>query len=139
VVLTARKAADWQAHERRQKRGGGKVVAEADLAGAASWTSEPGLDRVMGSEPTPSLAAQIAEECRRLLERLGKTDLRRVAAWKLEGYTNAEIAVKIKRDVRTVERKLEEIRKLWEPPGTPAAEPDDPALTLTVLDGPNAD
>src|SRR5262249_38757918 len=60
MVLTIRKAADLKQHEGRQKRGGGRVLAEADLAGAASWTSEPGLQRLVGDEPTPSFAAQVA-------------------------------------------------------------------------------
>src|SRR5437868_6100048 len=42
VTITARKAADLIQHERRRKRGGGRVLAEAALAGAA-LESEGGL------------------------------------------------------------------------------------------------
>ncbi len=41
--------------------------------------------------------------------------LRRIALWKLDGYTNEEIAGAGMMDcaVRTVERKLERIRGIW--------------------------
>jgi hypothetical protein len=38
------------------------------------------------------VAAQLAEEFRRLLDRLGSDELRRIAVGKLEGYTKAAIA-----------------------------------------------
>ena len=56
----------------------------------------------------------MADGCRRLLGRLGDDALRSVALWKLEGYTNAEIAARLDCTVRTVERKLERIRAYWE-------------------------
>jgi DNA-binding CsgD family transcriptional regulator len=40
--------------------------------------------------------------------------LRSIARWKMEGHTNAEIAVKLGRLERTVERKLRRIREIWE-------------------------
>ena len=47
------------------------------------------------------------------LAALDEEFLREVAMYKLEGYTNEEIAEKISRSVKTVERKLALIRKLW--------------------------
>jgi hypothetical protein len=112
VVLTARKALRLVQHERRQKRGGGKVLAEADVpAGEAERAL---LDDVIGREPSPEFAAQVAEECNRLLDLLGDDRLRSIARWKMEGDTNAEVAVKIGCLERTVERKLRTIRDRWE-------------------------
>jgi DNA-binding CsgD family transcriptional regulator len=37
-----------------------------------------------------------------------------VAVWKMEGFTNEEIAAKLNRSVPTAERKLKIIRELWE-------------------------
>jgi len=45
---------------------------------------------------------------------LGDATLRDIALWKMEGYSNAEIAVKIGRVEKTVERKLGIIRDKWE-------------------------
>jgi DNA-directed RNA polymerase specialized sigma24 family protein len=110
VLITARKAIHLLKHERRQKRGGGKVQGETELAGA---DDEPLLAQVIGQEPTPEFAAQVAEECRRLLEQLGDEELRSIALWKMEGYTSEEIAARLGCVPRTVERRLQVIRTLW--------------------------
>jgi DNA-directed RNA polymerase specialized sigma24 family protein len=69
---------------------------------------------MISREPGHEMAAQTAEECRRLLAELGSDELRQVALWKLEGYTNEEIAPMLGRGRATVERKLDLIRKRWE-------------------------
>ena len=54
--------------------------------------AELNIELVLGTEPTPEFAALVADECRRLLDRLGDPQLQSIALWKMEGYTNAEIA-----------------------------------------------
>lgn len=114
VVLTARKAVHLQRDQRRQKRGGGKVLTEADWqAGEENETA--GLVQMIGSEPTPQFAAEVAEQCQHLLGLLGeKGALRDIALRKMEGHTNQEIAARLGIGLRTVERKLERIRILWQ-------------------------
>jgi DNA-directed RNA polymerase specialized sigma24 family protein len=56
----------------------------------------------------------MAEECNRMLDLLGDDTSRAIARWKMEGDTNAEIAVKIGCLERTVERQLRAIRARWE-------------------------
>ena len=63
---------------------------------------------------TPLVAAQVAEESRRLLGRLGSAELESVAVWRLEGYSVEEIAAKLGYAPRSVKRKLRVIRGLWE-------------------------
>jgi DNA-directed RNA polymerase specialized sigma24 family protein len=109
VVLTARKARHLVRDECRQKRGGGHILDENALGGDGA-----GLDEVIGAEPTPDFAAQVAQECGRLLGLLGEAELRSIALWKMEGDTNDEIAEKLGCVPRTVERKLARIRKIWE-------------------------
>jgi DNA-directed RNA polymerase specialized sigma24 family protein len=113
VMLTARKALRLVQHERRQKRGHDQVVTEADLA-PGSAAEVAALDQLIGREPTPAFAAQVADECAHLFEILGDDELRLIARWKMESYTNGEIAGKLGRVERTVERKLRVIRRLWE-------------------------
>src|SRR5262249_23551371 len=97
AVITVRKAIDLQ---RRQR------AAETDpLDGPAELLSR---------EPTPELAAEVADEYRRLLGRLDDPQLRDIALWKVEGHTNGEMAVRLGGVVRSVERKLQRIRILWE-------------------------
>jgi DNA-directed RNA polymerase specialized sigma24 family protein len=108
-ALTLRKAHDLVRDQGRQKRGGSALPGPP-----ATPREEADLEQVVGREPTPEFAAQVAEECQRLLGRLGDPELRSVALWKMEGYTNEEIAQKLGRSDRTVERKLRLIRKAWE-------------------------
>ena len=56
-----------------------------DLADPASDDDDNLLARAVGSEPTPEFAAMVAEEYRRLLERLGDDVLRKVAVLRMEG------------------------------------------------------
>jgi DNA-directed RNA polymerase specialized sigma24 family protein len=114
VVIAGRKAVNLALHERRLKRGGGKVWVASDLAAEDSAADGPTFAALIGRELDPGFAVQVAEECRRLLESLGDGELRAVALWKMEGYTNEEIAAKMGRKVLTVTRKLNMIRRLWE-------------------------
>ena len=113
VVITERKARNLVQHERRLKRGGGEVRRESGLADGEDSPAEAGTNEFASREPTPEMAAQVADECRRLLELLGDATLRSVAVWKMEGYTNAEIADKLGCVPVTVERKLQLIRRVW--------------------------
>jgi DNA-directed RNA polymerase specialized sigma24 family protein len=62
---------------------------------------------------TPESASILADEYRRLFGNLGDASLRVVALMKLEGYSNVEIARRLDCSLRTVERKLDAIRKRW--------------------------
>jgi DNA-directed RNA polymerase specialized sigma24 family protein len=102
VVLTSRKAAHLVRDQHRLKRRPAALDADSGE-----------LDAILSSEPTPEFAALLAEECQRLLGALGSTELTQLALWKMEGYTNEEIAAKLECVPRTVERKLRLIRGLW--------------------------
>jgi DNA-directed RNA polymerase specialized sigma24 family protein len=65
-------------------------------------------------EPTPEEAAEMADECRRLLDLLDQPELRQIALWKVEGYTDEEIAARLDCVPRTVRRKVQRIRLLWQ-------------------------
>jgi RNA polymerase sigma factor (sigma-70 family) len=66
------------------------------------------------SDPTPADAAAFNEELERRLIALGDPVLRRIALFKLEGYTNKEIARELDNCTeRTIERKLARIRTRW--------------------------
>ena len=113
VLLTAGKVARLVRGEFRQKRGGGRVRSEADLAGDCEAAGESMLEQIVGHEPTPEFAAQLAEEYQQLLDKLGSDELRSIAVWQMEGYSVDEVASKLGRSARTVARKLQLIRALW--------------------------
>jgi RNA polymerase sigma factor (sigma-70 family) len=101
VGITRRKACDYWRRASRRKH------AELD--------DQQLLDR----EPTPELTAAIADECRRLLQSLGEEKLQQVALLKMAGHTNEEIAAILECTSRTVARKLERIRRIWEKEAAP--------------------
>ncbi len=103
VVITARKAAHLVRDQGRQKRGG-----------AAEAVEEADLGQVLSREPSPEFAAQVADECHRLLRTLGNRELEAVALEKMEGYSVEEIAARLRYSPRSVKRKLQLIRTIWE-------------------------
>ncbi len=116
VTLTVRKAQRAIRDEHRQKRSpkqaGVKVLRQADLP--AGEEERVLLSNLAGREFDPAFAAQLEEECSRLVKLLDNDTLRAIASLKMAGYTNAEIGVKLGCVERTVKRKLEKMRELWE-------------------------
>ena len=109
VVITARKATNQIQHERRAKRGGGKVQGESGMD--ENGEEGGGLASIVCSEPTPDFAAQFTELFQSFMESLDDPTQRLIAVWKFEGRTNPEIANNLDCCVATVERKMRIIRK----------------------------
>jgi DNA-directed RNA polymerase specialized sigma24 family protein len=114
VTITLRKALDQVQHQRRKKRGSGKVREASAMGGGGGGTQAIDLDQFAGREPTPEFVAILADQYRTLFEGLHDDSLRRVAALRMEGYTNDEIAGQLGCNRRTVTRKLELIRNAWQ-------------------------
>jgi DNA-directed RNA polymerase specialized sigma24 family protein len=109
VKITACKAYNELEREGAQKRGGfarrGPGALEVDEGSVA--------EQLARGEPSPEFAAQVAEECGRLLGLLDDPRLVRIAELKLEGFSNGEIAAQLDVCERTIERKLNRIRARW--------------------------
>lgn len=119
MVITARKAIDQMAHDHAKRRGGGTVQGESRISpGRPDW-DEAAIEQVVGHEPTPEFAAQVAEQYEQLLDQLGDAKLRHIAVGKMEGLTNDEIATQLGCARQTVTRKLETIRTIWNSERTP--------------------
>src|ERR1700676_2249835 len=108
IVITARKALHLLRDQGRHKRGGGRAP-----AGRLDSPDGQLIEQLVGNEPTPGFAAQVAEQYEGLLGLLDD-DQRTIAIAKLEGLTNPEIAQRMNRALRTIERKLQLIRAVWE-------------------------
>jgi DNA-directed RNA polymerase specialized sigma24 family protein len=119
MVITARKALDLLAAEHAKRRGGGKNCDDSRISPGTATSQETAIEQVVGDEPTPEFAAQVAEEYHRLLDVLGDDILRRLAVCKMEGLTTDEIAGRLDCSPRTVARKLETIRLIWTEESTP--------------------
>ena len=110
VTITLRKAYGQIRHQRSQKRGGGRVWAEADLV---SEDRSEVLATAQGPGAPPDVLALMAEEYRLLMARLADKTLTQVALMRMEGYTGDQIAERLGCNRRTVTRKLDLIRKNW--------------------------
>jgi len=84
-------------------------VSVADGSQFPQWM----LEHVDKTQPSPEEKGIVLEELNRLLHGLSE-ELRQIVLWKLEGFTNAEIAGTIGRTVRCVELKMQLIRKRLE-------------------------
>jgi RNA polymerase sigma factor (sigma-70 family) len=108
VTIAGQKIADELERKNAQKRGAGR-----------NRVDEAALDLVIGREPNPEMAAMVAEEFQRLLDRLSNAEYRQIAMWKMEGFTNEEIGTRLGCAVRTVANRLDVIRRALKA-GTPA-------------------
>ena len=110
MVITTRKVRAQARRRLRQKRGGGQVQLACDFDEADS--DDDLLAQAVGSEPTPAFAVMVADEYRRLLDRLGDDVLRKVAVLRIEGFTTDAIADQLGCARRTVARQLALIRRV---------------------------
>jgi DNA-directed RNA polymerase specialized sigma24 family protein len=102
VLLTAtiHKVIDQARREARRIPGGASI----DIDDVAS--------SVLSHEPAPDVAASIVEQFDRFMNMLPDETLREIVRHKVAGKTNAEIAEEMGTARRTVERKLEIIRRI---------------------------
>ncbi len=109
VSITIHKLLHLQRDQNRLKRRGHFRAIELPTD---SDTERSAVDQIISREPTPEFAAQVAEQYDLWMRALNSEELTRLAIWKLEGFTNDEIAAKCGRTTRTIERKLNLIRKI---------------------------
>jgi RNA polymerase sigma factor (sigma-70 family) len=111
VTITLRKARNAAKKQLRDKRDIAREVtlADRDASESAHWA----LEQMDAAGPSPAEAALLNEALERRLEMLADPDLRQIALWRLEGYTNREIADRLDCTERSVERRLERIRSKW--------------------------
>ena len=113
LKITANKVADRQRHEQQQKRDVRRNISEALLTQSSADSVPAGVDVLASREPTPELAAEFVETCASLFQSLNNPGLRQVVLLRMEGYTDDEIAQRLTWSRRTVQRRLEIIRRHW--------------------------
>jgi RNA polymerase sigma factor (sigma-70 family) len=114
VTITLRKARNLARDHRRERRDVARTRALAEVADGD--TSCPGwaLEQMDARAPSPADAAVLNEALERRLEALDSPELREIALWRLEGYTNREISDRLKCTERSIERRMMRIRRRWE-------------------------
>jgi DNA-directed RNA polymerase specialized sigma24 family protein len=111
ATITAQKAVDLRRRQGRRKRDAGRTRGEVTKPGGDAEVNAMAQQPDRG--PSPEFVALMDEQYRHLLVRLGDDSLRQIAVWKMEGYSNEEIAQRLDCGLRTVERKLGVIRSIW--------------------------
>ena len=71
------------------------------------------IDKIASHEPTPELATEFSEHLTHLIDSLEDPKLEQVVMLKMAAHTNEEIAAAMDCSVRSVERRLNMIRKRW--------------------------
>jgi len=119
AVITSRKISAQRRSMNRQKRGGGDVRGESGFAelGAA------GINAIGGNQPTPDVLAEVSESCAQLLDALPDETMKKIVLLKFQGAKNGEVASELQCTRRTIERKLERIRRIWVEAGLHDGEP----------------
>jgi DNA-directed RNA polymerase specialized sigma24 family protein len=114
VTIAARKACKQRRQDFAAKRGAGQVRGESVfLKHQSDDPIAAGIGGAVGDELTPEILQIVEESRQQMLDCLGDETLKKIALWTLEGYSTTEIAGKMDCVRRTVERKLERIRKKW--------------------------
>ncbi len=109
LVITSQKVSNRHRFDQQQKRD-----IRRTLTDSVFYDSELSDTPLTSREPTPEFAAEFNETCDRLFACLDDPDLREIAALKLEGFTDSEIAEKLDCSRRTVQRRMTMIRRQWE-------------------------
>jgi RNA polymerase sigma factor (sigma-70 family) len=111
VTITLRKARNAAKKQMREKRDVGReqTIENRDEGESGQWA----LEQMDSSGPSPAEAALLNEALERRLQALDDQELRQIALWRLEGYTNLEIAERRKCTERSIERRMERIRNKW--------------------------
>ncbi len=111
VRFTVNKIRTHTTKELAEKRGGGRVQGESELEGPDdSSSAQIGLDRWESSEADPALMVELDEKFDRFFTLLNDREAE-VAALRLEGYGNDEIAVMIGLSPATVKRVMAVVRE----------------------------
>ncbi len=101
AVVTGRKAVERMRHDLRIKRGG--------------RLQHNGTFKELASDcPAPDFGLIVGEEFERLLLALGDETLRQIALMRMDDLTLQQIADRLGYVPRTVSRKIDLIRRIWE-------------------------
>lgn len=111
--ITARKAHEEVRLAMRQKRGGGQVSGESAFI-ASGDRYNPGMEGIPDDRPAPDAKAESANYCEALFDQLEDDVLKVIALLRIEGYSVDEIAQRAGCAKRSVERRLNLIRSIWQ-------------------------
>ena len=113
AMLVDRRAKDQIKRQNTGKAGGGRLRSESVFFVDGISHEKGGIAGVPDDLPTPEVAAEFVEMFEERLDLLKNREHRQIAVCKMQGFTNREIADRMKSSERTIERSLNHIRSVW--------------------------
>lgn len=114
LVITARKVSHRHRHDQQERRDVRRTLTDSIFLQPSSDSAAVGVGVIASREPTPEFTAEFAETCETLFNSLSDTALQQVVTLRMEGHTDSEIAKRLKCSRRTVQRRLEVVRRHWD-------------------------
>lgn len=121
AVITSRKISAQRRMLNRRKRGGGKLRGESGFTDLG----EAGINAIEDRAESPDVIAEIAESCAQLIDVLPDETMKKIVLLKFYGAKNGEVAQELHCTRRTIERKLERVRRIWVAAGLQEVAPPD--------------
>lgn len=113
LVMTGNKIQNRHRFDQQQRRDNRRTLSDSIFESASSDQANQIAGSLVSREPTPEFVAEFEETCERLLGELTDPDLKDIAILRIEGYDDSEIGEKLNCSRRTVQRRLEVIRRQW--------------------------
>ena len=113
VQITLRKTRNVANRHLQGKRDVRREEVETNGRRDSGDTPDAILDRIDSDGPTPAEAALLNEALEHRFRMLTDPGLRQIAQWKLEGYTNPEIAQRLECTLRTVDESWSDMGLYW--------------------------
>lgn len=111
LTITARKVADRQRHDLQQRGDIRRNLSDVIFRQSSDDSAPAGVNVLAAREPSPELVAEFVETCECLFQSLNDPALQKVVMLRMENYTDDEIAGRMKWSRRTVQRRLEIVRR----------------------------
>ena len=111
LVITTQKISNRHRFDRQQRRDIRRTVTDSVFCHPDDSRLDFSRNALASREPTPEFAAEFAEICESLFKVLNDPELEQVVLLRMEGLTDLEIAAKTSCSRRTVQRRLEVVRR----------------------------
>ncbi len=114
AMMVGRRSKDQIRKQSTLRAGANRVVNESAFQDANGSFKANVLTSIPSRDPSPAEAMEFVEALSGRLRMLSDKTLRKIAMLKLQGYSNREIAKKMRSSLRSVERTLSRIRSMWQ-------------------------
>ena len=111
LVITSRKVAYRHRYDHQERRDINRNCSENSFGNSDNALTHSRVSHTPSREPTPEFAAEFVETCETLFQALNDPLLEQVVVLRMEGFNDTEIATRLNCSRRTVQRRLEIIRR----------------------------